>query len=171
MIAFSGAQQADAAIEVAASTVSRELHRNGMVRGNYCYVAAQCHWESREWKGLRIAPELWQQVEIMLLEGQWSPEQISATFAKTAVSQISHETIYQHIYRDKRAGGELHKHLRHRCKSYRQRASGRERRGRIKNQVMINQRPPIVDECCRIGDWEMDTVIGRLDGKVLVTMV
>ena len=51
---------------------------------NYCYVAAQRHCESREWKELRIAPELWQQVEIKLQEEQWSPVQISATFAKTA---------------------------------------------------------------------------------------
>ena len=40
MNAFSGAQQADAAVWVAASTVSRELGRNGTMRGNCCYVAA-----------------------------------------------------------------------------------------------------------------------------------
>jgi IS30 family transposase len=32
-------------------------------------------------------------------------------------------------------------------------------------------RPPIVEERSRIGDWEMDTVIGRPGGPVLVTMV
>ncbi len=36
---------------------------------------------------------------------------------------------------------------------------------------MIDQRPPIVEERTRIGDWEMDTVIGRPGGPVLVTMV
>ena len=159
------------AIKVSTSTVSRELRRCGMTRENYCDVAAQRHAESREWQGLRIAPELLEQVEAKLCEEQWSPEQISATFAKTAVGRVSHETIYQHIYRDKKAGGELHKHLRHRCKSYRKRGLGRERRGRIKNQVMIDERPPIVEERSRIGDWEMDTVIGRPGGKVLVTMV
>lgn len=160
-----------ATIGVSASTVSRELRREGMTRESYCYVAAQRHAESQEWHGFQIAPELWEQVETKLREEQWSPQQISATFAKTDVGQVSHETIYQHIYRDKKAGGELHRHLRHRCKSYRQRGSGRERRGRIKNQVMIDERPPIVEERSRIGDWEMDTVIGRPGGKVLVTMV
>lgn len=164
-------KQIAAAIGVSASAVSRELRRNGMSRDNYCYVAAQRHAESHEWKGFRIAPELWEQVEIKLREEQWSPEQISATFTKTHVGQVSHETIYQYIYHDKKTGGDLHKHLRHRCKSYRQRGSGRERRGRIKNQVMIDERPPIVEERSRIGDWEMDTVIGRPGGKVLVTMV
>lgn len=160
-----------AAIGVSASTVSRELGRDGMTRENYCYVAAQRHAESREWKGIRIAPGLWKHVEAKLREEQWSPEQISAVFAITGVGQVSHETIYQHVYQDKKAGGDLHGHLRHRCKSYRQRGSGRERRGRIKNQVMIDERPPVVEERTRIGDWEMDTVIGRPGGKVLVTMV
>ena len=50
-----------------------------MTWDDYCYVAAQRHADSYEWKGLRIAPELWEQVEIKLQEEQWSPEQISAT--------------------------------------------------------------------------------------------
>lgn len=54
---------------------------------------------------------------------------------------------------------------------HRHRSAGKERRGCLKNQVMIDQRPPIVEERTRIGDWEMDTVIGRTGGPVLVTMV
>jgi transposase, IS30 family len=168
---FSPQKDIAKAIGVSASTVCRELRRSGMTRQTYCHVVAQQHAESRDWQGFRIAPELWKQVETKLCEEQWSPQQISATFAKNQVGQVSHETIYQHIYRDKKAGGELHKHLRHRCKSYRKRGLGRERRGRIKNQVMIDERPAIVEERSRIGDWEVDTIIGRPGGKVLVTMV
>ncbi len=58
----------------------------------------------------------------------------------------------------------FHENLRHRCKSGSKRGSEREKRGRLKNQVMI-------DERSRIGDREMDTVIGRPGGPVLVTMV
>lgn len=36
---------------------------------------------------------------------------------------------------------------------------------------MIDERPPVVEERSRIGDWEMDTAIGRPGGKVLVAMV
>jgi IS30 family transposase len=158
-------------IGVHPSNLSREIRRAGMNRRSYCYVAAQRDADAREWKGVRIAPELWHEVETKLREEQWSPEQISATLAKTGVGQVSHETIYQHVYRDKRAGGDLHRHLRHRCRSYRQRGLGRECRGRIKDQVMIDERPAIVEERSRIGDWEMDTIIGRPGGKVLVTMV
>src|SRR5690606_5864225 len=69
------------------------------------------------------------------------------------------------------AGGDLHTHLRQPAKSYRRRGSGRERRGRLKDQVMIDERPPVVEERSRIGEWEMDTVSGRPGGPVLVTMV
>jgi IS30 family transposase len=159
------------AIGVHPSSVSRELRRGGMNRSSYCYVAAQRAVDSREWKGVRISPELWQRVEEKLCGQQWSPQQISATLAISGGGRVSHEAIYQHIYRDKKCGGKLHYHLRHRCKSYRRRGAARESRGRIKNQVMIDERPAVVEERSRIGDWEMDTIIGRPGGKVLVTMV
>src|SRR5690606_9849847 len=104
-------------------------------------------------------------------EEQWSPEQISGWMAREGHGSVSHETIYQHVYRDKAAGGDLHTSLRHRCKSYRKRGSERERRGQLKDQTMIDARPAVVEERSRIGDWEMDTVIGRPGGPVLVTMV
>lgn len=161
-----------AAIGVSPSTVCRELHRGGMRPGTYRCAAAQRYARNQKPAGhRRIAPETIALVEKALREQQWSPEQISASLAAEKRGSISHETIYQHIYADKRAGGDLHRHLRHRNKSYRKRGSQRERRGRLKNQVMIDQRPSVVEERSRIGDWEMDTVIGRPGGPVLVTMV
>ena len=84
--------------------------------------------------------------------------------------QISHEWIYQHIYADKAAGGDLHKHLR--CqKPYRKRAGGQDRRGKIRNRVDIDERPEIVDQRARIGDWDADTVVGKGRQRYLVTLV
>ncbi|MGC6581294.1 MAG: IS30 family transposase, partial [Akkermansiaceae bacterium] len=83
---------------------------------------------------------------------------------------LSHETIYAMVYRDQKSGGDLHQFLRYSAKSYRDRSAGKERWGRIKNQVTIDQRAQIVKERTRVGDWEMDTVIGRTGGPVLVTM-
>jgi IS30 family transposase len=75
----------------------------------------------------------------------WSPEQISRlTLKANGQPGVSHESIYQRIYADKRAGGTLHRALR--CqKARRKRYGGRERRGTIPNQVSIDQRPAIVD--------------------------
>lgn len=152
------------------STVSRELRRLGEAPA-YCFASADRHARSLNGGGKPVDAAVLAVAETKLREEQWSPEQISAWMAKEGYGALSHETIYQHIYRDKALGGDLHIHLRHRCKSYRKRGSERERRGRLKDQVMIDERPDIVNGRTRIGDWEMDTVIGRPGGPVLVTMV
>lgn len=54
-----------------------------------------------------------------------------------------------------------------RCKRY---ASGQERRGAIRNQISIDERPEIVEQRVRIGDWEGDTVIGKNHQGMLVTL-
>jgi len=153
------------------SSVGRELQRAGMNRDTYCHLTAHKDAAWRAGAGQRMAPELWQAVETKLCAEQWRPEQISGTFHKAGLGEVRHETIYQHLYRDKKAGGKRHLHLRHRCKSYRKRGLGRERRGRIKDQLMIDQRPAVVAQRSRLGDWEMATVIGHPGGSVLVTMV
>jgi len=52
-------------------------------------------------------------IEEKLTREQWSPDQISGRFAKDGVAFISHERIYQHVWKDKKDGGALHLHLRH----------------------------------------------------------
>jgi len=121
--------------------------------------------------GKRYDPELLAIAASKLREEQWSQEQISAWIKREGHGEPSHETIYQHVHREKAAGGGLHRHLRHRCKSYRKRGAERERRGRLKDQVMIDQRPVILDERSWIGDWEMHTVICWRGAPVLVTMI
>ena len=79
-------------------------------------------------------------------------------------------TIYRFIRRDKASGGTLYQHLRHR-KPYKRRAVGKDTRGQIIGRVSIDERPSIVEEKCRIGDWEADTVIGKNHKGVLVTLV
>jgi IS30 family transposase len=66
---------------------------------------------------------------------------------------ISHETIYQYIYAEKAAGGDLHRHLRCR-KKRRERYGGSDRRGRILNKRSIDEHTEAVDELSRLGDWE-----------------
>lgn len=83
---------------------------------------------------------------------------------------ISHEWIYQYVYRDKRNGGELYCCLR--CQKQRKKRYGcHERRGKIPNQTMIDDRPKIVESRSRIGDWEGDTVVSKDHQGVLVTLV
>ena len=87
------------------------------------------------------------------------------------MARISHERIYQHVWRDKRRGGDLWKNLRHNGKKYNKRKGVPAGRGCIPNRVDIAQRPAIVDQKTRIGDWEIDTIIGAGHRGVLVTAV
>lgn len=152
------------------STISRELRRNRGLRG---YRPAQAHRKAMERRRAKVPPRfsspLWPIVE-GLIRQDWSPEQISGRLLHEHGLTISHETIYQYIYADKAAGGDLHRHLR--CqKKRRKRYGGRDRRGRIPNQRSIEERPEEVDRRSRLGDWEGDTVIGKGHQGALVTAV
>lgn len=149
------------------STIGREMKRN---RGERGYRPKQAHGFSRARMRARprVAAETWAVVDIKLAE-TWSPEQISGHLKANGQPTVSHESIYQRIYADKRAGGVLHRTLR--CqKARRKRYGGRERRGTIPNQVSIDLRPAIVAERARFGDWEADLVIGAGQKQALVTI-
>ena len=108
-----------------------------------------------------LVPEsTWARVEQLLRE-DWSPEQISGWLTREEGVSVSHERIYQHVYEDKRRGGDLHRHLR--CQKPRRKRYGHyDRRGQIRERVSIDERPEVVEARSRIGDWEADTVIGKL---------
>lgn len=107
----------------------------------------------------RITRQTWSEVEEKLNQ-QWSPEQISGRRALEDRQRVSHEWIYQRIYRDKQAGGGLYLNLRG-SRLYRKRYGRCDKRGSLVNQTSIEMRPPVVDEKSRLGDWELDTVLGK----------
>ena len=82
---------------------------------------------------------------------------------------VSHEWIYQYILKNKQAGGSLYLHLR--CKKKRKKRYGsNDRRGNLKNRVSIDERPDVVEERNRIGDWEADTIIGKAHKQAIVSL-
>lgn len=149
--------------------LSRELKRN---RGQRGYRPKQAHRKAvnrRSWDRSRIPPQTWGWIEEKIRE-DWSPEQITLWMKKYKKISVSHEWIYQYIYADKRAGGNLHKHLR--CQENRRKRYGsNNRRGKLVDRASIEQRPEVVDERNRLGDWEADTVIGKKSPYALVTLV
>ena len=84
---------------------------------------------------------------------------------------LSPQRIYQHIQADRQAGGTLYYQLRHSQKKCKQRAGKAEGRGQIKDRVSIDERPAIVAEKSRIGDWEIDLVLGSRRTGALVSVV
>jgi IS30 family transposase len=101
----------------------------------------------------------------------WSPEQISGQLEDELGIMISHERIYQHIWTDKRHDGTLYTHLRQSNKKRKKQYGSKDKRGQIRNRISIDERPAIVAEKTRIGDWEIDTVIGQNHQGALVTIV
>ena len=155
-------------IGVHKATISRELSRNTGQRG-YRPRQAQQLSQARRKKGQpRIAKSAWQVVEEKLQQ-DWSPEQISGWLLRNEAVYISHEWIYQYVYADYRAGGPLYKHLRSQ-KKRRKRLRGQDRRGQLSGRRSIEERPAIVEDRSRIGDWEVDTIIGRHHQQAIVTL-
>lgn len=155
-------------IGVHKSSVSRELKRN---RGQRGYRPQQAHAlaADRQHKTVpRITATVWTLVE-SLLEQDWSPEQISGRLKQEQKIQISHEWIYQYILVDKRAGGALYQHLR--CQKKRRKRYGTyERRGQLPNCRSIEERPAQVNTRKRLGDWEVDTLLGKQQKHALLTL-
>jgi transposase, IS30 family len=171
----SGMSHADIAhqLDVDKSTITREIRRNSGDRG-YRYKQAHQLSEDRRHQA-SSAPSKMTPGCISLIEEkirtQWSPEQISGWMQRTLGYSVSHERIYQHIWRDKKLGGELYKHLRHKGKKYTSRGSSKAGRGLIPGRIDIDERPLVVNNKQRIGDWELDTIIGKNHKGAIVSMV
>ena len=148
-------------IGLSPSSVCRELKRNTGKRG-YRYKQADNMASVRRSRISQIpkkmTPEMVDLIEEKL-ELDWSPEQISGRL-KLEKRFISHESIYRHIREDKKCGGDLYIKLRRKGKKYNKRVTGKAGRGCIPNRVDIENRPAVVEEKSRIGDWEGDTIIG-----------
>jgi IS30 family transposase len=117
----------------------------------------------------RISATVWLQVDTLLRQ-DWSPEQISGGLRRVQGIRISHEWIYQHIFANQRRGGDLSQHLRH-LKKRKKRGRIYDRRGKLPNIKSIDLRPKIVESRRRLGDWEVDTILGKRKGQAIVTLV
>ncbi|NIN61643.1 MAG: IS30 family transposase [Gammaproteobacteria bacterium] len=155
-------------IGVDKSTISRELKRNQGQRGYRPKQAHNLAMSRRKQGQRRIQARTWAIIDEKL-RLDWSPEQISGWLLKHHQIQVSHEWIYQYLLSDKQAGGDLYKHLR--CqKKRRKRYGSRDRRGKLPNRRSIEERPEIVDQRQRIGDWEVDTIVGKGHHQAIVTL-
>lgn len=157
---------------VSESTICREIKRNSGKKG-YRYKQANEQAVERRYQAShrpkRMIPSVIYFVEDKLAE-KWSPEQIAGVLKINGVP-ISYESIYRHIWINKKAGGILYTHLRRRGKKYNRRAAKTAGRGCIPNRIDIQQRPKIVEKKTRLGDWEGDTIIGAKQQGVIMSLV
>jgi len=146
------------------STISRELRRNAYPTDKaYRPKHAQSMTNGRRRRsrqGTTFTAGQLVRVE-QLLRRDFSPEQISGHLRRHKEFSISHETIYQHVLTDRRAGGSLYKLLRCKGKKQRRKRYGAyDSRGRLAGKRPLSERPPGAKNRSRTGHWEIDTVHG-----------
>jgi len=156
------------------STVCREVRRNSTrADGHYRAFTAQERTNgrrSRSRRNNRFTAQDFALVEGLLCR-QWSPEQVAGHLRREGRLLISHETIYRHVWRDKKRGGLLYTHLRGARKRRRKRYGAYDSRGRLAGKRMISERPPEVESRQSVGHWEADTVMGAGSRDCVVTLV
>jgi IS30 family transposase len=164
-----------------ASTVSREIDRNGGRRNYRAVKADQRAWERarRPKRCLLLAQkDRLRDVVAKKLKEDWSPQQISGWMSRQHPNdgsmRVSHETIYRTLFVQARGAlkKELLAHLRSgrtmrraRCAS----TSGQQR-GQIKDAVSIRKRPAEAEDRAVPGHWEGDLLAGASNTHI-VTLV
>ena len=156
----------------APSTVCREVNANGG-RRRYRALPADRAADRRALrpKDTKLArcPRLRRVIEAKL-EDNWSPQQISSWLADAHPTdpemQVSHETIYQSLFVQGKGAlrKELHACLRsgramRRAKAYVK--ASHVGQGRLKDMVMISERPAEVADRAVPGHWEGDLIFGK----------
>jgi len=154
-------------------SITREIARNTGLRG---YRHNQAHKKAMERhqlkaKAVKLTDSVKSIINDLIIE-DWSPEQVCGWLKKENKVSLHHETIYQYVLADKISGGELYQHLRHQKKTYRKRygSSNNRTKNGITDRVDIDERPDIVNNRERVGDWEGDTIIGKNHRGAIVTL-
>ncbi len=160
----------------AASTVSREINRNGGRRRYRASKADQCAWDRahRPKTCKLVQNRALARVVAEKLRLQWAPRQIAGwlkrTYADDENYQVSHETIYKSLFIQARGAlkKELIQHLRktramRRSRHHTQKTSDH---GRITNTVSIRERPAEAEDRAVPGHWEGDLLIGSNNSQI-----
>ena len=153
-----------------ASTVSREVERNGGRKDYRAAMADEKAWQRarRPKRCLLAENDLLRDVVAKKLKEDWSPQQISGwlkrRYPDDEAMRVSHETIYRTLFVQSRGAlkRELLAHLRSRRMMRRARCASTtgQQRGQIKDAVSIRERPPEAEDRAVPGHWEGDLLAG-----------
>jgi IS30 family transposase len=161
-----------AAIGVSQAAISKKLSRNCGNRGHYHYKTAQEYAQERKVRyhyARKLTQAMEKHIRDKMENHQWSPEEIVGVARKEGKEMVCRSRIYEYIKADKKAGGGLWKHCRHRLK-HRRRPVGAGV-GHIPNRVSIHYRPPQVESREEFGHWEMDLIESADRKEYILTLV
>lgn len=150
------------------STLCRELKRNSTAKGNYLWEKAHAkavERRKRTTSNRKLDNTLVWRIKQMIIEHQWSPEQIRGVLGKDGIS-VSIQSIYNIIKADE--SGELRRNCRHPNFKRRHVAERRPAKAtNIANRTSIHERPAEADGK-RFGDFEMDLIVDAYGHAILV---
>jgi len=153
------------------SVICREINRNKNSRGHYSGGDAEMFSRMRKEKKRsprKLTRLMREEIVGMIRELHCSPECVCGYFRRLGKPCVSHEWIYNLIRMDKAGGGDLYRCLPHSLKHRRRPVN---KPMPIADRVSIDERPAVVEDRCRFGDWEMDTIVGKAGKGVIVTLV
>jgi IS30 family transposase len=170
-------------IGVHKSTIGRELNRNIGKRGQHSgkYVPRLAHSKTvsrhkLKNKPLKFTDVLKEQAASWLRYEQLSPELIAVEWECRGIEGVSLECIYQWIWDCKKSNRrenvpykDLYKFLRHGRRRFK-RGNYKNTRGTIKDRVSIEDRPKVVERRERLGDVEVDLMMGKDHKSALLVM-
>ncbi len=164
-------------------SISREIRRNHPPERRV-YTPRLAHaraLEKRKSRGRkdRLKNESLRTYVKKKIKGGWSPEQIANTITDEYPKKcISHEAIYQFIYAQFKRGGygrctgiDLRSYLKRRHKQRHTFGARKYQRAPRPYFTSIEERPKVVLQRKRIGDWEGDSVVSRKSVVALNTLV
>ena len=152
------------------STLCREIKRNSTAKGNYLWDKAHAKALERRKRvtaNKRLDSILVWRIKQMIIDYQWSPEQIRGVLSKEGVS-VSIQSIYNIINADE--SGELRRHRRH--PNFKRRSKGERKPTKatnIANRISIHDRPAEANGK-RFGDFEMDLIVDSYGHAILVLL-
>jgi IS30 family transposase len=155
------------------STIYREFQRNSCADGGYRPSKASRRTRGRRSRSRRNSQFTPADMALVngLLQERWSPEQIAGSLRRHHLLRISHETIYNHVWRDKERGGSLFRCLRQAPKRFRKRYGRHDSRGRLAGKKHLSERPAAIMARSELGHWEMDTVMGKGSKHCILSLV
>ena len=182
-LAGTGVNAIAAEIGRSASTISRELRRNGPGPGPHNKKYAPYDAQKRaEASGRRPKASKFDHAELAAVVQaklciNWSPEQISLHLAERfpdrAEMRVSPETIYQALFVQGRGHlrADLHQHLRTGRAVRRPRGSATKRPAVVSDMILISERPAEVADRAVPGHWEGDLILGSNCRSAIATLV
>lgn len=156
------------------STISREVRRNadnsdGRYRAEKAISYARAR-RRRSRQGSHFEAGQVQEVH-RLMQGKWSPEQVSGRLRKLGRLDIGTATIYRWLARDKATGGRSWLQTRQLSNRYRKGYRVADRRGRMSGKRPLSERPEAANDRSEVGHVEGDTVMGKDGRHCLLTLV